>query len=1113
MVRVIWLCLVMTLPCFAQAQILLPHSKDGKFGFVNQSGTWVVQPIFDRVKNFSKRGQTIGLKNDSLFIIYKTGSLISIDNVKDVKFFEKHCAIQNFGGKWAITDTMLNPVSDYVYNGVEFLNGYYLVSKDGLMGLLNVDLKQEIDCQYNSLRFISPFFLYGKQSKNTFYFSTANGIKPLVTKDNRLQYGIRDRNLILSSKSETRVYNLKGDSVYFCTQCNVVNSVKDLLLVENKNSKFQEVIGAEDGKLIHVNNDTFGILTDAVNGFMFDRVHQRIITCANPKTNLFDTLKIAMYTVVDTSNLIVYVNNAFGVVTFNGEIIVPFKYQSISELSNKHYLCKDLYQYDIIKKVDGSFAYAITSFSQIQATESSILITNNKNGATMFALDTLANIVDSFKMKDFAIFNVGTRAGFTNNATITLGNNTSKSKRWFLNSKRNVFGLYGFKDGDTLIRGKFETVIGINDSIDIVSVRSSKFPSIDVKGLGRLNFVSRYGIVNNNTGKYVFPPILPYINTNMLLLDNATVLTVVLPNGKYCLLDLQSLSLIKASICDYITSPKEGYMRMLYQPYFVAETHKEFVNNKRFKRLINPNEFQNKGYFNYGNQVAVSGYSRGVNLCDVRGRIVLNQRVSLNYSYMDEGRYGKFITYNTKDSAGVLSANAQILVPNVYNKIWRLKQNDSFFVLQKNNVRYGYVDADGNEITHPIYTQSYAFNDGYAWSRISDMNFAVDRNGNAEFIYSGVLKPKAISNGIASKKVKNGWQLIDVNGNKISDQTFKNVMPFVNEVAAVQTKKGWGIINSNGDWVVEPNYKSYMAQNKHSLVLSDDNNCFFFDNEGKLLTKQKIKGVLKYANDSMYSEYVSNQYKYYFSDGSKFDNGKKYKAPLITRNDSVFLVKYGRVFVMDMNGKVESKLKHKDGINYIKRGKLDISLSDKWSTVVKVDILPAYNVLTPDIFGDSTKSFKVRSPQPNMKVMIKNDHLQYCYKNNAFVFKLGNKMVLSDSTGNVLSDEEFLDITFLNDKYYRVTIMNDLGIKVSGIIDNLGMWVLPAKYDYIDVFKEDIAVYGIYRTYKIANINGTLITANDIMDVVPEKGYIHLISDVGSAWWKPDGTFVTGFSK
>lgn len=1112
--KVLWLLVVITLPCFAQAQVLLPHASDGKYGFVNQSGEWVVPPVYDKVKKFNGK-YTTGLKNDSIFIINRLGKASFVDRTRDITFFiNGYLAIQNTEGKWAFGDSLFNMLTDYEYNTVKYSYGYYVVSKNGLSGVLDKNFITVLDFKFNSLRFINAYYIYGKISNSKLYFSTYGGIKALNTISDRMNYYVSDLNLILQSKVESSVYNLEGDSIFTCKQCGLSGSINDLLLISYNEKVLQQVISANDGQLIHYSNDTMPIVIDDSLKAMFDMNAQKLIFNSAHLSSVFDTLNVEGYEYLDTNSIRVVSNGLIGVVTFDGQIIVPFKYISISAISNKNILCRNQNGYCIAKISNGEIIYTIGSFSQIQATDDNILMTKSDGSAIIIHLDSISNITDSFTMNDFSIVSIGTRSGFRKRdiTNTTLGNNSSKSNRWFQSDVSDRFGLLGFKDGDTLIKTKFNSIIGLNDSVDFVQINSRAFRTVAIKGLGNLTFTSKYGIVNNRTGKYLFPPVLPYINFDMLNIENNNVLMVVLPSGKYCLLDMRNFTLIKSSICDYIAPPVNGHLRLFYQPVFISETELKKIENTKYKLLVDAKSLDKLGPTSFNRPDAIYMYAKlGVNLSNLNGEILLTNHKL--FSFIDEGKYGKFISYTHGDSAGVVSAKNGIIVRNLYYKIWRLKQNDSFFVFQTNHIRYGYIDNEGNEITKPIYNQTLGFKNGYSWARIRDDNYIIDKDGNNEYIYSGKFKVKSVYGGITTKKVNKGWQIIDVNGNLISDEIYKNVMPFAENTISVQTKKGWGLMNANGYWIVEPVYNSYLAQNLYSVVLANDEKCFFFNSEGQIQSKRKIKGRLKAFNDSMYVENVSNYSKYYFADGTEFDHGNKFKKAVIVRNDSFFLFKSNKVILLNSKGKILDKYQHYNGISYVKRGNMELTFSDRLATVVVAKVRPSYKVIDPNIFSDSVTSFTIKSPFAGARSVIKNEHMQSCFHNNAFVFRVGKKMVLSDSVGTVLADEEFIDISHLEGKYYKVTMKNDLGLRVYGVIDNMGMWVIEARYDYIDKFYEDIAIYGMFRSYYISNIEGELISSNELMELDFEKGYIHLISDVGSAWWRPDGTFVTGFSK
>lgn len=1099
-------------PFVSHGQTFLPHKKDGKFGFVNGSGQWVVNPVFDRVGHFKNR-IAFGVKNDSLFIISANNAFRFIGGVRNLEIVNDNVfLIQNLEGKWAIADSLLKPVCNYEFTKIKMVNDYFFVYKEALFGVMNMAGQELLPVENTYGRFVmSNLFLSVVHNEKRFY-SVPDNFKLIIQDKHAFFFEPDSLNLFIKNRSGVSMFNLEGKMIYNCKNCEPINYVNTMVLLKQENK--QVVVDAIDGEVLYQTEDSNSVTAQTLKpGFFFHAAGLKVIAGSHTGIHFDDSLQISALTYLDSSAIIFLHKSKFGIYRFKGGFILEPQYEYIRKISERHLVCGTFSYMDIYKYADFSKIKSSRAAAQVQGTDESILVSYHGKSAVLYALDSVYGIRDSIRFRELSMINVGRRSE-SNSLLNTPGNGQLFSNSKFYFRHNNYIGLLNCnKDRDTFFKPVFTSVFQINDSLDVVTLYSPERRILPVRFGGTLSSFSKYGILNHRTGKFVFAPSLIYFDYSMLGLPDCRVVRVVLPNLKFALLDLDNYRIIKSTICEYICPPVNGYMRMLYSPKFVVNQINSFMMVDLKLKFLCPSTVFAGGMVLTKTNMNSNIYcrSKAVNIVDIRGSIFFNKDFSENFAFLDDGLYGRFIGYNHSDSMGVVAKTGYI-TRFKYDKVTRLQANDSLFILTKNNTRFGYVNQYGDELTTPIFTRSLKFGEGYAWSSIRDSNFLVDSSGMINFKFKGPLKAKDYTSGYGAVRKSKGWMLIDDKGEPISDLLFRDVRPFVNDIAAVRTKKGWGMIDAGGDFILEPQYDEFEAQNAQAMVFRKERKCYFYDMSGTLKSTKKITGQLSPLGDNFFLEKEENVRRLYYSDGSNFHGGKKYRGDFLSRNDTLFLVKESRIKLLDEDGKSKSKIKHSNGMRAVSLGKMREANMPQRSVYYKIELTPSMYLLYPEIFKDSIQSFTVRKPF-NMNPKLVNKYLPDCYRLNAFMFKSESLHYLADSAGNLIVPHSFLSLDYFGGNYFKVSMRDKDGFLVYGIIDNFGVWVLPPKYDYLDKFSHGIGIYGMKKDYFICNINGSFVTGRELMQLEVVGNYLHLVSENGSAWMNLNGTWITNFDQ
>jgi hypothetical protein len=116
---------------------LYPAGKDGMTGFVNSSGSWVIEPQFSETGTFSE--QVSRYRNTLAWgLIGIDGRIISEPKWDEIKDFSAGIAIAKADGQFHLLNKKGEVLNDSGYDRICRLNqGYFLVEKAGKQGLLD----------------------------------------------------------------------------------------------------------------------------------------------------------------------------------------------------------------------------------------------------------------------------------------------------------------------------------------------------------------------------------------------------------------------------------------------------------------------------------------------------------------------------------------------------------------------------------------------------------------------------------------------------------------------------------------------------------------------------------------------------------------------------------------------------------------------------------------------------------------------------------------------------------------------------------------------------------------------------------------------------------------
>lgn len=197
-----------------------------------------------------------------------------------------------------------------------------------------------------------------------------------------------------------------------------------------------------------------------------------------------------------------------------------------------------------------------------------------------------------------------------------------------------------------------------------------------------------------------------------------------------------------------------------------------------------------------------------------------------------------------------------------------LKLGDRNIALVALKEKYGYVRADGEEITRCVYDNANPFKGGYATVAKNvgvEVDFEdcepsynrwglIDENGD-EILPCVYDSLKLLSNGLLRMKINDRYGLINTDGEVLLQAEYLSIEDFVGEYAKIasDTEKSeeemesgdeysgtWGVVNSAGQVILSPEYDEVGFYEDGTIVAEQNGRRYFFEvQNGQLVSIEK----------------------------------------------------------------------------------------------------------------------------------------------------------------------------------------------------------------------------------------------------------------------------------
>jgi hypothetical protein len=292
----------------------------------------------------------------------------------------------------------------------------------------------------------------------------------------------------------------------------------------------------------------------------------------------------------------------------------------------------------------------------------------------------------------------------------------------------------------------------------------------------------------------------------------------------------------------------------------------------------------------------------------------------------------------------------------------------------------------------------------------------------------------------ATVSLNKKYNIINKNGEIMSDKWFDYASDFEDGCARVKLNKKYNLINKNGEFLLDKWFDHVDSfKDGYAKVMSKDGQNFINKNGEFLLDK--------------WFDYVDS-----FKDGCAkvLLRGKHY---LINKNGEILSDKwFDRIFdFKDGYGKVMLN----DKYNFInKNGEI---LSDKWFDHAESFEDGCAKVMLNDKYNFINKNGEILSDEWF-------DYIVYDFIGGYAKVKLNKKYNFINKNGEILSDEWFDDIDIFEDGYARVKLN-----KKYNFINKNGEILLDKWFDYASDFEDGCATVSLNKKYNLINKNGEFL--------------------------------------
>ena len=374
------------------------YNENEKMGIIDKNGNIIIAAQYDDIiipnlekdificyDNQTNKNKVLNSKNEELFTQYDNIEPIKLKNVASILCYEKSVLKYEKDGLYGLIDFDEKEKTKNIYTQIENLQsteGKFKVEKDGKYGIINLNGKKLVECNYDDISTDSYYNVENEYKKSGFIVSnkTENGIRYgyinykgkklldlnyneivrignldeiyLIVAENG-QYGLyKNSKQIIKPQYQSIEYCDNGGIIIQKNQNYGISNLDGKILVDTKYDNIEA-----DGIYLYAQNSNENKVYDVSGNeveinfnkrvYKTDDENYRIVTLLNNDITYYGIENKDGKTLVNTGyRYLEYLyngyfiakdeNDKYGVINFNGNQNIDFKYDVIQKIKNKN---------------------------------------------------------------------------------------------------------------------------------------------------------------------------------------------------------------------------------------------------------------------------------------------------------------------------------------------------------------------------------------------------------------------------------------------------------------------------------------------------------------------------------------------------------------------------------------------------------------------------------------------------------------------------------------------------------------------------------------------------------------------------------------------------------
>ena len=429
---------------------------NGNWGVINSSGETILEPANKELIQIPNKSKAVFLTTETN---YSDGtSITKVVNEKNQEIFtgyENISTLQNYDENrnlW-VEENLLR------------------VQKDGKFGLIDLDGKEVLACEYDSIE-------------------TLKGVK---------------NSIIIKKEALVGLVNSKGESIVPTEYKSIVavnQDYKNGYIVENAESKFG-VITSEGKKALETKYEKIDNIIDG-NKYIVKEEGTWKVASEDDKTYLEG--KVANVTDMNNGNVIMVDNGKYGVLSLGEEQKIPAEYDNLVYAFDNKYIAQKNGKYGVISVNNETlidFKYA----EIIHDKQTEYLKAKNENGTydyiskTLVTKFTLSEANEKFVKNNYISVKVNNETKYYNYQLEEKTNKDIYTANTLFVYKEN--GKYGYKnkEGKVIVDAKYDDAEEQNDCGFVAVKKDGKWGALDQ--YGKVVSETKYNLDNNDSIDFI----------------------------------------------------------------------------------------------------------------------------------------------------------------------------------------------------------------------------------------------------------------------------------------------------------------------------------------------------------------------------------------------------------------------------------------------------------------------------------------------------------------------------------------------------------------------------------------------------------------------------------